>query len=215
MVQDFWDSLKGDFLRLPVKLNEWGEETNWINMYAWLVLAFRNYQELSVGINQNEARLFVSSCTEKQKKNLLEHFLRYQAQDKDWALMICSFIENCWPRENNIRTQSLTESWCSLLCHSNEYFGNIYNSVKEYLVPVTSVRINFSEFHYECGSRKPVAMMFPDESLDFFYRIVTKDFIDKYSDYDISPSLGRVIEAKPEFEKDLRYIELKRLLAGG
>lgn len=215
MVQDFWDSLKGDFLRLPVKLNEWGEETNWINMYAWLVLAFRNYQELSVGINQNEARLFVSSCTEKQKKNLLEHFLRYQAQDKDWALMICSFIESCWPRENNIRTQSLTESWCSLLCHSNEYFGNIYSSVKEYLVPVTSVRINFSEFHYECGSRKTVAMMFPDESLDFFYRIVTKDFIDKYSDYDILPSLGRVIEAKPELEKDLRYIELKRLLAGG
>lgn len=190
----------------------WIEEFSWdrdLSTVAaqWLGFMRTFRQDEQGGLSGAEMRSVLRAMSDNTRNRFISWLGQVgQKNENGWAKHVIPLINTDWPRERQYRTSTSMRAWIALLDDTGDSFPTVYETLKEFLVPVETNDHPFYRFTRNISDEKPLAAQFPEVTLDLMNR-ATPQVLTR-PPYELPKVLTVIVEAKPDLESDPRYLRL-------
>ena len=126
-----------------------------------------------------------------------------------WTRFVVPFFNSVWPMDNSFRNEDVTKSLVVLLSHTDDFFPEVFSTVKDFLVAFSNDSHATFNFFIKGGGEDGLISKFPDEVLELFDIVISPKM--KYPPLFLNKILSIISKVKKSLEGDRRYRRLHRL----
>jgi hypothetical protein len=163
------------------------------------------------GLSRGEMRAVLRDLSDDIRNRFISWLSSVGQTNKNgWTKYVIPLINEDWPRERCYRTSASMKAWINLLDDTGDSFQAVYESVKKFLVPVEINDQSFYRFSYPIGDEKPIAALFPEETLDMMNKITPQTL--SRPPFELSKLLELIAENEPALTSDPRFLRLLDLV---
>jgi hypothetical protein len=165
------------------------------------------YSDEPGGFSRGKIRSVIRAMSDKTRNGFISWLgLVGQQNESGWVKYVIPLINEDWPREHRYRTSTSMRAWIGLLDDTGDSFPAVYEAVKRFLIPVETRDQSFYRFTGEIGGERPIAVLFPETTLDLMNRATPK--LLTHPPYVLPKVLALIVEAEPRLASDSRYLRL-------
>ena len=187
-----------------IKQFSWGGDLSAVAA-QWLGIMRMCHQPSSLSSGEIRAA-FRAMSDDTRNRFILWLGLVGQTYENGWVKHVIPLLEKDWPKEVRYRTSASMRAWIGLLNDTGDSFPTVYDAVKKFLVPVETNDNLFFRFTKKIGDTTPIAVLFPEKTLDFMDR-ATPQVLTRPS-YELPKVLALISDTKPDLTADPRYLRL-------
>ena len=178
---------------------------------TWIASMCVFRHDKSDGLGGHEMRVVLRKMRDLERNQIIFWLGRVgNSNDAGWSDLVIPFINNAWPLELEFRTSASVAGWIRLMGNTKEYFPEVYESVKRFLVPVKIDNVVLYKFVREVGGEKPIAVQYPKVTLDLM-NTLTSDKM-SHPSHELSNVLALIAGADPDLTLDRQYLRLVDLI---
>lgn len=207
-----WSPLTELIKPLLLNLFPWLEEFSWERDLSTVAAQWLGYMRVfhpnePSGLSRGEMRLVLRAMSDDTRNRFIFWLGQVgQKNQNGWGKHVIPLINEDWPRERRFRTSASLRAWIGLLDDTGDSFPAVYEAVKRFLVPVETNDHLFYRFTQEINDEKPIAVLFPEATLDLMSRSTPQVLF--RPPYELPQVLALIAEAEPGLTSDPRYLRL-------
>lgn len=163
------------------------------------------------GLSRAEMRSVLRAMSDDTRNRFISWLGQVgKSNENGWAKHVIPLINDDWPKERRYRTSASMRAWIGLLDDTGDNFPAVYESVKNFLVPLETNDHPFYRFTQEIGDETPISTQFPEATLDLMSR--TTPQVLTRPPYELPKVLALIADTEPNLTSDPRYLRLVDLI---
>ena len=215
-VQELFSQIRSDFCEVVGKLPVWSwDDSSSHTWHRMLVQACLWHRPGRRFISFDEARALLQVTTNSGRVRCLGILRSILREDnKLWRGFVKPFLEQVWPRELGIQTESTSNALAELAESAKDHFPEVVDTIVPVLTRVSKPSAVMYTFESnDENDEQSLATRFPRHTLRLFHAFVPDS--PQYVPFDLHKVLEMIGDADPALRQDQRWRRLQRIALGG